>query len=211
MFSKVPVSLQTERVTEWLACVETPMVLCSGNHDLEGDGGAWLGGILSPTKWGNGTHLSIGGVTFVSSAWGAPFLRDRRTDVLLCHVPPAGCATAVSRVDGTDVGDFGLGEDLRSELFPVPDLVLAGHQHWPRRWHDWCGAAVSLNPGLNPRGAVPNYILLDLSVLRRAVLHVDGEPAEAENLPRSPYGEGDDRIAGRANLPTRSIEVPQLD
>jgi predicted phosphodiesterase len=118
-------------------------------------------------------------------------------DVLLRHAPPGGCATAVSKTDGQDWGDFELGEDLRSGLLPAPDIVLSGHQHAPRSWHARCGAAVSFNPGFSAGSDVPNHIVLDLAARRRALWHVEGQPVGALDLPDAPDPAADDRIAAR--------------
>jgi predicted phosphodiesterase len=166
LFSRVPVSDQIRQVTKWLARVRSPLLFCSGNHDIEaeaGQAGAWLRGLPSPVAWGDGTTMSRGGVTMMSSGWCTPCRLQGAIDILLHHAPPGGCATAVSKADGRDWGDFELGEDLRSGLLPAPDIVLSGHQHAPQSWHARCGAAVSFNPGLNAGAEGPNYILLDLT------------------------------------------------
>jgi predicted phosphodiesterase len=188
LFSKVPVPTQIRRVAKWLARVRSPLLFCSGNHDVEaeaGQAGAWLRSQLSPFAWGDGTTMSRGGVTLVSSGWSTPCHLEGSVDVLLRHAPPGGCATAVSRVDGQDWGDFNLGEDLRIGLLPV-GIVLSGHQHSPWKWHGRCGAAISFNPGLNAGAGVPNYILLDLAGRRMARWHEGGQLAGALRLPDAP-------------------------
>jgi predicted phosphodiesterase len=199
LFSKVPVPTQIRRVAEWLSRVRKPLIFCSGNHDIEANGGqagAWLRGLLSPFAWGDGTTMSRGGVTLVSSGWGTPCRLGGPVDVLLRHAPPAGCATAVSRVDGQDWGDFNLGEDLRTGLLPA-GIVLSGHQHAPRSWHARCGAAVSLNPGFNAGAGVPNYILLDLAGRRMARWHEGGQLAGALRLTDAPDWPAEPRPVAR--------------
>jgi predicted phosphodiesterase len=200
LFGSVPVPDQIRRVASWLARLRSSLLFCSGNHDVEaeaGQAGAWLRGLLSPFAWGDGTIMSRSGVTLVSSGWGTPCHLEGPADVLLRHAPPGGCATAVSRADGRDWGDFELGEDLRSGLIPAMDIVLSGHQHAPRCWHARCGAAVSFNPGFNAGAEVPNYILLDLAGRRMARWHEGGQLAGALRLTDTPDPAADDRIAAR--------------
>lgn len=185
-FNKVPA--QIRQVAGWLARLKQPLLFCSGNHDVDaeaGSDGEWLRNLHSPFAWGDNFTINLGGVTLASSGWETPCSLDRPVDVLLHHAPPGGCATSISTEDGQDWGDFELGEDLRSGLLPPVEIVLSGHQHAPGCWHTCCGAAVSLNPGLNAGAAVPNYIVLDLT-RRRALWHEGGQLAGALRLPDAP-------------------------
>jgi predicted MPP superfamily phosphohydrolase len=57
LFSRVPIPVQIRQVAKWLAHLRSPMLSCSGNHDVEaetGQAGACLRGLLSPFVWGTG-------------------------------------------------------------------------------------------------------------------------------------------------------------
>jgi hypothetical protein len=155
------------------------MVFCSGNHDI-GMGprhdGAWLRGLLSPIRKGDGSAFARNGVSFASSGWGTACHLTHPVTVLLTHVPPGGCATAISRTAGVDWGDFNLGEDLRAGLLTA-DFALSGHMHEPLAWCDRIGTTWSFNPGRAAQGGVPNYIVIDLA-RRQARLFEDGRAAQ---------------------------------
>jgi predicted phosphodiesterase len=179
LFSPVLMATQIRLVTYWLAALKQPMVFCSGNHDI-GMGprrdGAWLRGLLSPIRKGDGSAFARNGVSFASCSWGTPCHLTHPVTVLLTHAPPGGCATAISGTNGVDWGDFDLGEDLRAGLIAA-DIVLSGHMHEPRAWHDRVGTSLSFNPGCAARDRLPNYILLDLDQ-RQARLFTDGHATQ---------------------------------
>ena len=93
--------------------------------------------------------------------------------VMLAHAPPEGLRVSAERFGGG--GDFEVSQILRT-LAPG-SLVLSGHVHSPKAWHDETEHGVHcFNPGYaDPRKhRVPNHIVIDLD-RRWASFHGWGE------------------------------------
>lgn len=149
-------------VTAWLCASAVPVVVSSGNHDLEWDAACcrwkpayWLRD-LEPPVYPDGAVLERDGLRFAGIAC-TQRPRSVAADCWVVHTPPAG--TGVARTTaGLDRGDRLLAEAVRRQM---PAHVFSGHVPDPERWHEIVGETVVFNPGFNPHGRFPNHILLD--------------------------------------------------
>lgn len=158
------VPAQMAWVGAWLQASPVPVVVSSGNHDLEWDAARyrwqpayWLRG-LPPPVYPDGAVFEHDGRSFAPIAC-TQHPRSAAADNWVVHMPPAGTGTART-VAGFDRGDRLLAEAVRGQ---EPACVFSGHVHEPERWHDTLGATTVFNPGCNPHGRFPNHVLLDVS------------------------------------------------
>lgn len=153
---------QIQWVGDWLRASPVPVVVSSGNHDLQWDAGPgrwqpayWLRA-LAPPVYADGTVLERSGLRLAPIAC-TQRPRSAAADCWVVHTPPAGTATARTSV-GVDRGDAALAETVARF---APAYVFSGHVHDPEKWHDTLGETWIFNPGANPHGRFPNHILLD--------------------------------------------------
>ncbi len=154
---------QIEWVSQWLADFPRPIIVSSGDHDLEWNGDIerwmpayWLRSIDNPNVWTDGQRVSLDGLSILPiGATTRPKGGD--ADVWVVHASPR--STLVStRPDGSDAGDH----DLASALHRfAPQLVLSGRTHAPIHWRQLRRGTLFLNPGRDPAATFPNHILVD--------------------------------------------------
>lgn len=154
---------QVGLVSEWLRRIEQPICLCSGNHDLEWDHryecwrpARWLRGPVASRVWGDGDTFDLHGMRFHSIA-ATTYPKGAPADVWVVHTPPAGVAVARDFY-GEDFGDRALAAAVRRHR---PRVVLSGRVHEPQSWFHRANGVIHLNPGRNPDGRFPNYIMYD--------------------------------------------------
>ncbi len=159
---RTDVSAQMDWVAEWLRASQVPVVVSSGNHDLEWDSARyrwqpayWLRR-LEPPVYADGAVLGRGGLRLAGIAC-TQRPRSVQADVWVVHTPPAG--TAIARTSARhDRGDPLLTATIRRE---APAWVCSGHVHDASVWHDQIGPTTVFNPGVNPHGRFPNHILIE--------------------------------------------------
>lgn len=176
-----PHSRQIAWVSDWLGDFPRPIVVCSGNHDLEWDARSgrwtpayWLRRIDNPNVWADGRRVTLDGLSILSiGATTQP--KGGAADVWVVHAPPARTAVA-TRVSGADAGDPDLGAAVSRY---APRLVLAGHVHQAMRWHDERRGTLFLNPGCDPDAAFPNHILVRTDDLSCELITAARTPEQA--------------------------------
>jgi len=161
--SPTPHARQVERVLGWLHRISSPMVICSGNHDLEHDDrherwlpAWWLRDLAGPRVAVDGDTLEwcalrIHAVGCTTHPKGAP------ADVWVAHAPPSGLAVG-RRAYGFDDGDPDLDEAAARHR---PSMILSGHIHEPATWWERRDGIVHINPGRVAHGRFPNHVLVD--------------------------------------------------
>ncbi len=179
----VPHETQAVVVTAYLQRLaeQAPVVVCSGNHDLDGPGptgeqhAQWLARLDEAGVTRDGQSVDVDGVRFTAAPWWdgpltreavGRLLHDAATDrprrwVWLYHAPPAGTRlTFDGRRSFPD-------ESLAAWIGDLePDVVLCGHIHqtpWVDGggWFDRLGSTLVVNPGKQV-GRVPPHVWLDL-------------------------------------------------
>ncbi len=172
-------------VSDWLNDFPRPISVCSGNHDLEWDAEAerwtpayWLRDIVNPRVWTDGQRVELDGLSFLNiGATTRP--KGGEADVWVVHAPPSKTLVA-TRTDGADAGD----RDLVSPAHRyAPRLVLSGHVHAPMHWREQRDATLFLNPGRNPEGAFPNYILVRTDDLTSKLITAPREETRNPEFP----------------------------
>jgi Icc-related predicted phosphoesterase len=182
--SSVDFRAQIVVVRKYLALLSkiTPVILCSGNHDLDerDDAGEkiarWIGDTNRIGVSRDGDSLSIGNTFFtVCPWWDGPLLRQKIGDQLreaaaarnkgrwvwVHHAPPAN--SPISWGGTRFMGDLELVQWI--ERFK-PDIVLSGHVHQSPfvsegSWFDRLGDTWVFNAG-HQFGSPPAHIALDL-------------------------------------------------
>ena len=159
---------------------QRPVVVCSGNHDLDGPGptgeqhARWLADLDEAGVTRDGQSLDVGDIRITAAPWwDGPQTRglveqqltaaaDGRPHrwVWLYHAPPAGTRlTFDGRRSFPD-------ESLATWITALhPDLVLCGHIHqtpWVDGggWYGRLGSTLVVNPG-KQIGRVPPHVWLD--------------------------------------------------
>ena len=164
--SLTPAAEQVRWLTKWARNCPGRLLICRGNHDEQFAGLSphlqnWLHKMSSPFVTTDGTRVKIGKWNFECVGWGDVPQFGGPDCVALVHCPPSEARTAKAGPFWVDLGDFELGENLRTGI-NAPWLVLSGHIHWSRNFADRVGESWSLNPGRGPVGFPPNHIVIDL-------------------------------------------------
>ncbi len=187
-----PKHRQIARASRWLRRIERPMVICSGNHDLEWDDAherwrpaKWLQDLAGERLWVDGQSFSRGALSFhVIACTTHP--KGARADVWVVHAPPTGVAVGRHPL-GRDGGDPDLNDSIRRFQ---PGVVLCGHIHEPSSWIEQKDGVIYLNPGSVSRGRFPNHILFETesATARRVSDSVAGARCEVARWAR-PFSE----------------------
>lgn len=160
---------------DWLDAFPGEIMCAEGNHDAEDridlpkTEAGWLHRLGLPHVKTAGMHR-MGGHQFEIMPWGEqPAAElDREGTIWVSHCPPRGSDCAITR-HGLDFGELTTGDTVDSNLGSW--LLLAGHVHQARAWHDFRGVTNILNPLVNHTdGMVPNHIVID-TVKRHATWH----------------------------------------
>ncbi|HSI40140.1 MAG TPA: metallophosphoesterase family protein [Xanthobacteraceae bacterium] len=164
-------------------CATTRLIVCSGNHDLDGRGESgekearWIGAIDEFCAARDGDTVVIDDILFtVCPWWDGPLLREAlgaqleddarrragRRWVWIHHAPPTNSPTSWS-------GSRSLGDaELETWIARYcPDIVISGHIHQSPfvrdgSWADRIGTSWVFNPGFQ-YGSPPAYIALDFA------------------------------------------------
>ena len=164
-----------------LLAATTRVILCSGNHDLDGRNAEgekvsrWISEVRELGIACDGDSFSIGDTTFtVCPWWDGPLIKQRLVDQLrdaaagrkrrwiwAHHAPPADSPTSWG--GKRFFGDVELVQWIKQYQ---PSMVISGHVHQSPfigdgSWFDRLGQTWVFNTGLQP-GRPPTYIVLDL-------------------------------------------------
>jgi len=159
----------------------TPVILCSGNHDLderspEGEKiSRWIREVRDLGIHGDGDNLAIGDTLFtICPWWDGPKVKQRLEDQLreaaavrlkrwiwVHHAPPADSPTSWG--GKRFFGDVELVQWIKTYQ---PSMVISGHVHQSPfipdgSWFDRLGDSWVFNTGRLP-GRPPDYIVLDI-------------------------------------------------
>lgn len=183
LFGAEPLGAQVAAVSSWLRQFPGNLVWCSGNHDVDSSrspvsSGRWMEDLPNRHAFSRAGRLQKLGWNFVRQNWNETTPVFQAGDIVLAHAPPSEWQTALSV--GGDHGDFSLGEALRHPT-AAPWLILSGHVHEPASWKECRATTWSFNPGVNPRGKVPNFIVIDTEK-RRASWFQNGHLADTAVL-----------------------------
>jgi Predicted phosphoesterases, related to the Icc protein len=180
-----PQRRQIEWVSAWLNDFPRPIVVCSGNHDLEWDSAHsrwtpayWLREIANPLVWADGQRVRLDELSFLSIG-AATHPKGAAADVWAVHAPPSGTPVA-TRANGDDAGDPDLVTPARRH---APRLVLSGHVHRPLHWRARNHGTLFLNPGYNPDAPFPNHILVHTELMTVRLIAVPRDAARAFEIP----------------------------
>ncbi|MEO6993416.1 MAG: metallophosphoesterase [Lacunisphaera sp.] len=149
-------------VSDWINDYPQPMIVCSGNHDLEWDAEAerwtpayWLRRLARPAVWVDGQRVTLDGLSVLAiSCTTRP--KGGEADLWVVHAAPTQTLVA-TRSSGRDAGDPDLVNPVRRY---APRVVLSGHVHDPLHWCEQKDSTLYLNPGRTPGAPFPNHILL---------------------------------------------------
>lgn len=180
-----PQQKQIEWVSAWLNDFPRPLVVCSGNHDLEWDSAHarwtpayWLRDIVNPLVWTDGQRVRFDGLSILSiGATTRP--KGSPAHVWVVHAPPTGTLVA-TRTNGDDAGDPDLISPVRRY---APRLVLSGHVHLPLSWQAHGDRTLFLNPGCNPEAPFPNHILVRTDHMSSQLITAPREDPRAIEIP----------------------------
>ncbi len=174
-FSNTSMHDQARAITEWLLTLETPTIVCSGNHDywVSADSAAEAGWLRQLR--GSGMVIGVDGdifsfqglnhsgawLKFSVNGWLQVPAHDHPIDVLVTHAPPEGCACAGDAALH-DNGDPALWDAIKSAQ---PRLLLCGHIHHPRslwcRWPPSYETTLVLVPGCDEQAEAPAHWVID--------------------------------------------------
>ena len=141
---------QTRWVTDFLRGLSKPLLIASGNHDLDELGECdWLHELQSPNIYVDEQKPVFNGIRFGIVPHIAPeYARFADCDILLTHVPPHNTDTS-SQQQGElrqDWGDFELYDLLASSALS-PRYVLCGHVENPISPTAQIANTTIINPG----------------------------------------------------------------
>ena len=201
----------------------TRVVVCSGNHDLDGVSPSgeqradWLGRLGHLDVHADGASSEIGGAKITICPWwdgaeskgqiAAQLARDAGTApghwIWAYHAPPAG--SPVSWGGSRHFGD----QELRDWIMTYqPDMVLSGHVHQSPfvrdgSWVDRIGRSWVFNCGQQP-GPEPAHVVLDLAQNRAVWISMEGAEEidlAAQDAAPQPMQAPPDWITGEDPLP----------
>ncbi|OHE15887.1 MAG: metallophosphoesterase [Sulfurimonas sp. RIFOXYD2_FULL_37_8] len=154
-------SEQIEWITNWMRSFKKPLLVCSGNHDIEDlDNEDWLNKISN--VYIDNSIKTINGIKFGCVPYIAPdFMEFDDCDVLLYHIPPAASKTAIHKITKADWGDKELSRLLQKE-FLKPKILLCGHMHHPKNTSDIIKNTTIYNPGADKTKLTPLHYIIEI-------------------------------------------------
>jgi Icc-related predicted phosphoesterase len=158
-----------------LIAARAPVLVASGNHDVEEDGEAdWLYAVAGGRIFVDGSTVAWNGVAVTLWPWrsdgrtplpqGAAHRLPGVTRIWVHHAPPADTRIGCCATGKPPGGSATLTARIRRHQ---PNLVVCGHIHdAPFRpqggWWDRIGDTLCVNPG-RQHGHEPTYVVLDLA------------------------------------------------
>ena len=156
---------QVRWVTDFLRGFSKPLLIASGNHDLDDLGGCdWLHEINSANIYVDEQKPVFDGIRFGIVPHIAPeYARFTDCDILLTHVPPQNTDTSSQQQGESrqDWGDFELYDLLASRALS-PRYVLCGHVENPISSTAQIAATTIINPGTAHNKASPKIYPLNI-------------------------------------------------
>lgn len=139
---------QIKWVSDWILNVSSPVLMCSGNHDLDHLAEcAWIEKLASSTVITDNSVWFYEGIKFgVVPYIGAQYDKFADCDVIVSHLPPSNTKTSMQ--NGEDFGDEELYLLLTNGVI-TPRYVLCGHVETPDNTRDQLGDVKIINSGLN--------------------------------------------------------------
>lgn len=150
-----------------LAEIQTPLALCSGNHDLHYPSGQdraqWMQTLRRKNVWMDRDAFCFRNYRFRCIGWCEPVPRSTKDDFWLMHAPPFGAKTSMV-VGGISHGD----EEARDVCLAGdgPRFALGGHIHNPIGTWGVLNETVTLNPGRGNHPEVPSHLMIDMRTQR---------------------------------------------
>lgn len=144
----------------WFRTFSVPLFVCSGNHDVVWDHGAWLNTQNLPGVHGDTSKTEVEGMVFGCVPYDGDLAAFADCDVLLHHVPPSGSKTA--RQHGEDFGSQTLRSALSARALHAR-YILCGHVHQPAKSAVRKGDCVIVNAGGIHTRHQPSHALIDVS------------------------------------------------
>lgn len=159
----------------------TPVVFCSGNHDV---------GLVEALTAESVPGLTMDGGTcdLQGVRIGAAGTPDELTsfagqdlDILVYHKPPKGTPTSRDRM-GSEYGCETLALMLEF-MDPKPGCVVSGHVHDPQSTHTTFQDVTILNSGQKERAAMPHYMTLQGASKHGWSVSIHNENEETIEIP----------------------------
>lgn len=121
---------QIDWVSSWIADIKIPVVMCSGNHDLDELAECeWIDKLSSSSIITDNSVWTYNGITFgVIPYIGAQYEKFADCEIIVSHLPPS--KTKISMQDGEDFGDDELFYSIVNESIR-PTHVICGHVEEP--------------------------------------------------------------------------------
>ncbi len=141
-------------VSSWLKSISKPIVMCSGNHDLDELAEcSWIDELSSENIIIDDSVWTYQDVTFgVIPYIGAQHSTFKLCDILISHLPPSNTKTSVQ--DGCDYGDEELYFSITKGVIQ-PHYIFCGHVEYPESYVDQIDRIKIVNAG--SRIQVINY------------------------------------------------------
>ena len=126
-----------KKVKEWIKCFKVPVIICSGNHDIEIDNGEWLYETNAfVNKKVEINKMIIDAKGYMSEEF------DYNVDILIYHTPPKNTLTSTDK-NYKDFGDEFLEKLLKYDF--NPKYLLCGHVHNPLSLQDRINKTTIIN------------------------------------------------------------------
>lgn len=147
---------QIEWVTNWMKQFKKPLLICSGNHDIEElENDDWFNHISN--VYSDNTIKTINGIKFGCIPYIAPdFYEYDECDVILYHLPPSHTKTAIHNETNEDWGDKELYRSIKNGVL-TPNILLCGHMHHPMDTIDNINNTSIYNTGVDKKKKTPNF------------------------------------------------------
>ena len=163
--------VQIATVLPYLQAIQSPLAVCSGNHDLLDNQGYhsahWMTSLRRKNVWIDDDVFWFCDYRFRCLAWCDPVPQENiRVDFLLAHAPPYGARTS-TEAGGVSHGCGELRDACLSGRGPL--FALGGHVHHPLDYRSMLHHTITLNPGQGDHPACPSHIVIDLG--RSTVTH----------------------------------------
>ncbi len=141
---------QVEWVCRWISRINIPIVMCSGNHDLDDLAESqWIDNLACSSVITDNHLWRHAGITFGAVPYiGAQYEKYKNCDVLVTHLPPSHTGTSIE--NGADFGDDELYFSIICHKI-APKYVLCGHVEHPDQETDEIENVKIINVGSKPR------------------------------------------------------------
>jgi len=176
-FGRFPEAEQVKAATQSMqGCnLDTRLITCSGNHDVEGKNKTWLNNLMLPGVSADNSHTLLEDKGLVILITSIPYNSPTASSIaeegkekaeaykakwiVLTHEPPKDSKTA-----GGNGGNL-ISRKIINQF--SPDYFVCGHRHFAPylkngAWNDTMRSTIVLNPGRKDT-QFPNYIWLSIN------------------------------------------------